>query len=154
MNEKFGAKDPRACSQCNVAVYAQNFCTSYSCRGAEKKGSPEKGRRRIRMQKLNIELSVEIPGEYVLITKVEYEELKSNELRGVYWNMKELEKRTGRQSTWLKENVLYPERFRKVLDIEYGGFVAYPKSQGQPWTFSALRMEKFLDENFSQIFHK
>ena len=54
------------------------------------------GRRRIRMQKLNVELSVEIPAEYVLITKVEYEELKSNELRSVYWNMKELEKRTGR----------------------------------------------------------
>ncbi|WP_404336437.1 DUF771 domain-containing protein [Planococcus rifietoensis] len=104
------------------------------------------------MQKLNVELSVEIPAEYVLITKIEYEELKSNELRGVYWNMKELEKRTGRQATWLKENILYPERFRKVLDIEHGGFVAYPKAQGQPWAFQARKMGSFLDERFSHIF--
>ncbi|WP_211653234.1 DUF771 domain-containing protein [Planococcus alpniumensis] len=104
------------------------------------------------MQKLNVELSVEIPAEYVLITKVEYEELKGNELRGVYWNIKELEKRTGRKATWLKENVLYPEKFRKVLDIEHGGFVAYPKTKGQPWAFQAKRMSDFLDERFSRIF--
>ena len=105
------------------------------------------------MQKLNVELSVEIPAEYVLITKVEYEELKSQELRAVYWNMKDLEKRTGRQATWLKENILYPKKFRKVLDIEHGGFVAYPKTKGQPWAFKATGMQSFLEENFIRIFH-
>nr|WP_309099212.1 DUF771 domain-containing protein [Fredinandcohnia onubensis] len=28
----------------------------------------------------------------VLITKIEFEQLKQNELSGVYWNMKDLEK--------------------------------------------------------------
>ena len=35
-------------------------------------------------QKLNIAFSIEIPPEYVRITKVEYEELKKNELTRMY----------------------------------------------------------------------
>ncbi len=45
-------------------------------------------------QKLNIAFSTEIPPEYVRITKVEYEELKKNELTGMYWTLKNLEDRT------------------------------------------------------------
>ncbi|WP_353048225.1 hypothetical protein [Planococcus sp. ISL-110] len=40
------------------------------------------------MQKLNVELSIEIPPEYVLISKVEFQQLQQNELRGFYWNAK------------------------------------------------------------------
>ncbi|MGO1059356.1 DUF771 domain-containing protein [Planococcus sp. FY231025] len=104
------------------------------------------------MQKLNVNLSIEIPSEYVLITKVEYEELKSNELKGVFWTMKDLEHQTQRRQLWLKENVLYPSRFRKVLDAEDGGFVFYPKKPGQPWAFQASKMAAFLDESFAEIF--
>ena len=45
-------------------------------------------------QKLNIAFSTEIPPEYVRITKVEYEELKKNELTRMYWKLKNLEDRT------------------------------------------------------------
>ncbi|MGO1059354.1 DUF771 domain-containing protein [Planococcus sp. FY231025] len=104
------------------------------------------------MQKLNVELSIEIPAEYVLISKVEYEEMKSNELRGVYWTMKDLEARTKRSSLWLRENVLYPSKFRKELDSDNGGFVFYPRASGQPWAFQASKMAEFLDKNFHRIF--
>jgi phage pi2 protein 07 len=88
----------------------------------------------------------------VLISKVEYEELKKNELVGVYWNMKELESRINKSAAWIKENILYPQRFKKILDVKNGGFVYYPESQGQHWAFQATKMAKFLEENFGRIF--
>lgn len=104
------------------------------------------------MQRLNIELSVQIPSEYVLINKVELEELVQESLSGVYWSMKDLEKRIGRKHEWIKENILYPTRFKRTLDAENGGFVFYPNSPGQSWSFQANKMVKFLDENFSNVF--
>ncbi|KLV27212.1 hypothetical protein ABW02_06725 [Niallia circulans] len=104
------------------------------------------------MQKLNVSLTIQIPDDMVLIKKVEYEELKATELKGVYWNMKDLEQKTSRKSEWIKENILYPTRFRKILDAEHGGFVFYPKVKGQTWLFQASKMAKFLDVNFTAIF--
>jgi phage pi2 protein 07 len=104
------------------------------------------------MQNLNVQLSIPIPADSVLISKVELEELKKKELAGVYWNMKDLEQRTSKKSEWIKENILYPARFRKILDIENGGFVFYPKSKGQTWSFQATQMAGFLDKYFYQIF--
>ncbi|RUS47685.1 DUF771 domain-containing protein [Cohnella sp. AR92] len=104
------------------------------------------------MQQLKVELMINVPSEYVLISKVELEQLKSNELIGVYWSMRDLERRTSRKCEWIKENILYPPRFRKVLDIEHGGFVFYPKSKGQAWSFQASMMADFLEKHFARIF--
>lgn len=104
------------------------------------------------MQQLNVSLSIPIPADSVLISKVELEELKRNNLSGVYWNMKDLENRINRKQEWIKENILYPSRFRKFLDSDNGGFVFYPKSKGQTWSFQAKEMSNFLDKNFSLIF--
>lgn len=104
------------------------------------------------MQQLNVQIKIPVPADLVLIDKVELEELKQNELTGVYWTMKDLEKRVGRKAEWIKENILYPPRFRSFLDVENGGFVFYPKVQGQSWSFHAPQMAKFLDEKFHLIF--
>lgn len=103
-------------------------------------------------QQLNISLSIPIPAESILISRVELEELKKQELAGVYWSMKDLELRTNKKSEWIKENILYPARFRKILDIDNEGFVFYPKSKGQTWSFQAVKMSDFLDKHFNQIF--
>lgn len=104
------------------------------------------------MQHLEVNITIPIPKDSILIKKVELEELKKVELTGVYWNMRDLENRTKRKSEWLKEHVLFPSRFRKVLDSELGGFVFYPKSKGQTWVFQASKMAIFLDKHFQQIF--
>ena len=104
------------------------------------------------MQKIKAEVVITIPEDMVLITRVEYEELKQNELTGMYWNMKDLEKRTNKKSEWIKENMLYPGRFRQILDIDNGGFVYYPETKGQHWSFQATKMAAFLDNNFDRIF--
>lgn len=103
-------------------------------------------------QQLNVNLTIPIPEDSVLISKIELEELKKNELTGVYWSMKDLEKRIGKKHEWIKENILYPSRFRKILDVDLGGFVYYPKSKGQTWSFQASKMAEFLDMHFADIF--
>lgn len=105
-------------------------------------------------QSLNVELSIPIPADKVLISKVELEELKQQELAGVYWSMKDLENRINKKCEWIKENILYPSHFRKILDSENGGFVFYPKSKGQTWSFQASKMAEFLDKNFHKIFNQ
>lgn len=106
------------------------------------------------MQQLNVSLTIPIPNEQVLISKVELEELKEQSLVGLYWNMKDVEERTGKKIDWLKENVLYQPRFKKILDVQTGGFVYYPERKGEKWTFLATKMTKFLEENFYSIFEK
>lgn len=104
------------------------------------------------MQTLNVSLSITIPNDLVLVSKVELEELKTTSLSGVYWSMKDLEERTGRKVEWLKTNLLYIPRFKKILDVNQGGFVYYPERRGQAWSFQAQRMASFLDNNFGEIF--
>lgn len=104
------------------------------------------------MQQLSVNLTIPIPSDSVLITRIELEELKQQQLTGVYWSMKDLETRIHRKNEWIKEHILYPTKFRKTLDVEYGGFVFYPKVKGQTWSFHASKMAKFLDKNFKEIY--
>jgi len=104
------------------------------------------------MQQLNVELNIPIPDDRVLISKVELEELKKKDLEGVYWTMKDLEKRINKKSEWIKENILYPPKLKDSLDVENGGFVYYPKNKGETWSFQASKMAQFLDHNFYKIF--
>lgn len=95
-------------------------------------------------QLLDVSLSIPIPADKILISRVELQELREQSLSGVYWNMKDLEKKTARKSEWIKENILYPSRFRKVLDSVNGGFVFYPQAKGQNWSFQASKMVSFF----------
>ncbi|WP_054028611.1 DUF771 domain-containing protein [Bacillus sp. FJAT-28004] len=103
-------------------------------------------------QRLNVQITIPIPSDSVLISKVELDELKKTELSGVYWTMKDIEARINRKSEWIKENILFPSKFRKFLDVDQGGFVFYPKVKGQTWSFQASKMAEFLDKRFNQIF--
>lgn len=104
------------------------------------------------MQQLSVDLTIQIPSDLVLISKIELQDLKKQQLVGIYWTMKDLESRMNRKHEWIKEHVLYPNKFRKLLDVENGGFVFYPKIKGQTWSFHAQKMAEFLDKNFHQIF--
>lgn len=102
---------------------------------------------------MKVSLTIPIPSDSVIITKVELEQLKRNELTGVYWSMKDLEQRTKKGRIWLQENILYKPRFKNELDSLNGGFVYYPQNQGQTWSFQAVKMAAFLDKNFHLIFN-
>ncbi|MGO4889927.1 DUF771 domain-containing protein [Anaerobacillus sp. MEB173] len=128
----------------NIAVQKSNRQTLNEFIYSSKEG--------INRQQLSVNLNIPIPSDSIIISKVELEEFKKLELTGVYWSMKDVEKKVNRKSEWIKENILYPTKFRKILDAEHGGFVFYPRSKGQTWSFQATKMAKFLDQHFDQIF--
>ncbi|WP_138090906.1 DUF771 domain-containing protein [Halalkalibacterium halodurans] len=63
-------------------------------------------------KKINVNLLIQIPFDLVVITKVELEELKLHQLFGVYWNMKDLEKRVSRKVNFItsSQGGLYQKR--------------------------------------------
>lgn len=71
-------------------------------------------------------INVGVADSALNLSNVEHEELKSKELHGYYWSMKDLEMRTGKSGEGLKEKILYPSKFRRELDSANGGFVFYP----------------------------
>ncbi|WP_285400492.1 DUF771 domain-containing protein [Lysinibacillus sp. fls2-241-R2A-57] len=105
-------------------------------------------------QQLNVTLSIPIPEDMVLIKKVELEALQQDRLIGVYWTMGDLENRIGKKQVWIKDNILYPQKFKRQLDVSQGGFVYYPKAKGEKWSFLASKMSRFLEDNFYLIFSK
>lgn len=104
-------------------------------------------------QQLDVKISIPIPEDSVLIKRIEYQELKEKALEGTYWTMQDVEEKTGKKSEWIKENILFPSKFKRVLDVENGGFVFYPEVRGQTWSFQAVLMADFLDKNFKRIFN-
>lgn len=57
--------------------------------------------------------------------------------------MKDLENRINKKSEWIKENILYPTHFRKVLDVDNGGFVYYPKKKDKLGPFKQQKLLSF-----------
>jgi phage pi2 protein 07 len=70
----------------------------------------------------------------------------------IWWTMKDLEQVTGYSDDWLKNNILLQPRYKKILDIECGGFVYYPEKRGEKWMFVASKMQEFLEKYFFEIF--
>lgn len=105
------------------------------------------------LQKLHLDIEIPVPKDSILIKRVELLELKKQSLTGVYWTMKDLENRINKKQHWIKENILYKPKFKTNLDSTNGGFVYYPKVQGQTWSFHAVKMAEFLDKNFNEIFN-
>lgn len=102
------------------------------------------------MQRIKTEVVINIPSDYVLVKKTEFEHLQEQQLIGRYWTMKDLEERTGMKQLWLKENVLYVPKLKTQLEK----FTHYPNSQGEKWNFQSSKMAKFLEDNFYLIFDK
>lgn len=72
-------------------------------------------------------------------------------MKKIWWTMKDLEHATGYSDDWLKEKILLRPCYKKVLDLENGGFVYYPAKRGEKWMFIADKMQEFLEKNFLQI---
>jgi phage pi2 protein 07 len=69
----------------------------------------------------------------------------------IWWTMKDLEAATGYSDDWLKDNILLRPHYKKLLDLDNGGFVYYPSKRGEKWMFIASRMQEFLERYFIQI---
>lgn len=88
--------------------------------------------------KQELSVTITVPDEYILIKKIEWEEMIENQLSGRQWEMKDLVERIGRNLQWFKDNILYA--YKNELSTARGGFVKYPESKGMPWKFGAAKM--------------
>src|SRR5699024_12538773 len=92
---------------CNyyTCIFIGYFQSDYTLR--QSKIITLKRRGVLTMQKLNVALNIPIPEDLVLISKVEFEDLQKESLQGVWWSMKDLEKRLNKKHGWIKDNILY-----------------------------------------------
>ena len=102
-------------------------------------------------QKIKVETVIEVPQEYVLILRADYEELQKADDRGRWMSLKEVVSRINRSSKWFCEQVLEQPQYRKKLDVKNGGFVHYPKGGGDGYSFLKSETIDFLESHFREI---
>ena len=100
-------------------------------------------------QTLNVQIN--IPSDYVVISKSEYTKLLDERLEGRWWNMNDIRQRVSCSTVAFTERILDQPKFKKIIDIDNGGFVRYPKKSGERFMFLASETVKFMESNFAEI---
>lgn len=98
----------------------------------------------------SFDVKITIPEEYVLIKKIEYEDLIKNDLTGKYLSVKDICELTGKSQTFIRENLL--DNPKRLKEIE--AFSHFPQSQGDRWSFKAKEMREYLDKEFLPILRR
>ncbi|MEY8498954.1 DUF771 domain-containing protein [Enterococcus avium] len=103
-----------------------------------------------------LEAKIPVPDDYVIISKVEYEELRKADDIGRWMTLSEVLERVNRKYEWFVTNVLKNPRYRQTIDIEKNkdGFVYYPGDGRDTYLFLQSKTLSFLEENFSSILKK
>lgn len=101
-------------------------------------------------QMIDVQMSIPVPADSIIIKKTEYQELVDSVNKGKWENLQWFKEKTGIYNLDnLKELILYP--YKEVLDIENGGCVYYPEVQGKPYKFLKSKTENWLEENFDKV---
>ncbi|MDT2416096.1 DUF771 domain-containing protein [Enterococcus avium] len=100
-----------------------------------------------------LEARIPVPEDCVIISKVEYEELKKADSVGQWMTLQEVLERTTRKYDWFVSKVLKNPKYRNKIDIEKNpdGFVYYPGEGNDKYVFLRSKTLGFLEENFSSI---
>lgn len=103
-----------------------------------------------------LEAKIPVPDDCVIITKVEYEELKKADDLGQWMTLQEVLDRTTRKYDWFTRTILKNPKYRNKIDIEKNsdGFVYYPGEGNDKYVFLRSKMLRFLEENFASILKK
>ncbi|QPW14140.1 DUF771 domain-containing protein [Mammaliicoccus sciuri] len=100
------------------------------------------------MQQLNA--TINIPADFILITKVEYEQLLNNHTQGKFISLKSLAEHLDCSSQWLKQNVLFNPRYKKDLE----DFIHYPSASGEKFKIHQSKAFKYFDKHSISIFDR
>lgn len=99
-------------------------------------------------QQLNA--TINIPSDFILITKVEYEQLLNNYSEGKFISLKELAEHLDCSPQWLKENILFNPRYKNDLKE----FVHYPSASGEKYKIHMKKAFQYFDEHSISIFNR
>lgn len=98
--------------------------------------------------KQNLQVTINIPPEYVLITKVEHEQLLKRQ--SVAMTMKEVCEEFQRDRKWVKKNVIIRPYFRRKFEK----FSQFPEGTNGQYRFHRRKMLEFIDEYYEEIIEK
>lgn len=99
-------------------------------------------------QQLNA--TINIPSDFILITKIEYEQLLKNNNEGKFISLKELGEHLDCSPQWLKENLLFNPRYKKDLEQ----FIHYPTASGEKYKIHMKKAFQYFDEHSISIFDR
>ena len=104
-------------------------------------------------QVISAKVSIQIPDNFELINKEDYQKLKRESTFGRTWNLNDLRKWCGNKSPqWLKENFLEnPKYSREIQTMIDRGELIHRGSKGSPWLFKATRMQQFLEDHWNEF---
>ncbi|MGF7436800.1 DUF771 domain-containing protein [Lentilactobacillus senioris] len=104
-------------------------------------------------QVLKVTMPVQIPDDYKLIEKSEYDDLKASEDRGRLWKTDDLRRWLGGRSfDWIKERILYNPRLSKdYQNMKKNKFIIEAKGKGGRWSFKAGETKEFIERNWKLI---
>lgn len=98
------------------------------------------------MQTLNV--TINIPPEFVVVPKKEYEELlHAVDSSPKWWTMQDLEKKLQRERKWIIKHLIKDD----VIGKKVATMTLFPPGDRGHYRFDARRMNKFIDENFELI---
>lgn len=99
------------------------------------------------MQVFQVNATIDIPPNLIVIEKIEYNELlKSNE-KGRWWTLQDVMQRVSISQKSFSDKVLNNPRFQKELSE----FTRFPSEKGERYYFLASKMQEFLENNFKEI---
>lgn len=103
-----------------------------------------------------LEAKIPVPDDCVIISKVEYRELKKADNIGSWMTLAEVLNRINRKYDWFTTKVLKNPKYRQILDIEKNkdGFVYYPDEGRDTYLFLRSKTLIFLEEYFAEILKK
>ncbi|WP_239745279.1 DUF771 domain-containing protein [Mammaliicoccus sp. F-M27] len=94
--------------------------------------------------------TINIPADFILITKIEYEQLLNNHTEGKFISLKELAEHLDCSPQFLKENILFNPRYKKDLEK----FIHYPVASGNKYKVHMNKAYKYFDEHSISIFNR
>ncbi|MDW5472020.1 DUF771 domain-containing protein [Staphylococcus equorum] len=99
--------------------------------------------------KKSININFELPDDYLIITKDEYDYLlgKNKITNKTWWNMEDLMYETNESRNWLMNNLIKNE----VIWPEIEPFTYLPKHNNDEYRFISREMQTYLIENFKRL---
>lgn len=99
-----------------------------------------------------LEAKIPVPDDCVIISKVEYEELRKASEKGNTMKLPEFATRIGRSSRWVVDNILNNPKFKKSLDVQSGGFIYYREDGRDSYVMLRSEALEFIEKNFRKIY--
>lgn len=104
--------------------------------------------------KKSIDINVELPVGYLIITKDEYNSLlansKNTNTTKTWWNMEDLMYESNESRKWLMNNLIKSE----AIWPEIESFTYLPKHHNDEYRFIGCKMQSYLIENFKRLKEK